>query len=136
MYENINKNSQENIKRFVDDKSFKKFFVITGKNSYFKSGANKIFDKILLNKSSFFYFKKSYYPEVNELKSIIASINRFNPDLLIAVGGGSVLDYSKIARVLNLSINLNNQIINSSYKIVKKNINFWQYLLPQDQGRK
>ena len=120
MHENINKNSQENIKRFMDDKSFKKFFVITGKNSYFKSGANKIFDKILLNKSSFFYFKKMYYPEINELKRIIASINRFKPDLLIAIGGGSVLDYSKIARVLNLSVNLNNQIINSSYKIVKK----------------
>ena len=110
-----------NLKKFIKDKKFKKIFVITGKNSYFKSGANNIFDKLLLDKIILFYFKKSFYPEISELEKIILKINIFKPDLVIAIGGGCVIDYSKIASVMNLHPNLSNKVINSNYEIKKKN---------------
>ena len=66
-----------------------------------------------------FFFKKSKYPNVVELKRIILSIKKFNPDSIVAVGGGSVLDYAKIANCISEISNLENQIINSKYKLKK-----------------
>ena len=40
----------EEISSFLSDNKFKKCFLVTGKNSYYKSGADKIFDKILEKK--------------------------------------------------------------------------------------
>ena len=45
MFKSFNNKFLENLKTFIKDKSFRKIFIITGKNSYFKSGANNIFDK-------------------------------------------------------------------------------------------
>ena len=121
MFKSFNNKFLENLKNLIKDKSFRKIFIITGKNSYFKSGADIIFDKLLMEKKNLFYFKNSFYPEINELKKIILKINLFKPDLVIAIGGGCVIDYSKIASVMNLSPNLSIQIKNSRYKIKKKN---------------
>ena len=46
------------ISSFLSDNKFKNVFSRFGKNSYYKSGADKIFDKILEKKILFKYFKK------------------------------------------------------------------------------
>jgi len=119
----IENKSYKEIKKIISEKSFKRIFILTGKNSFYKSGAYKIFRNILSSKNHLFYFKKSYYPEIKELKRINMKINQFQPDLLIAVGGGSVIDYAKIANVLKFSENLESQIKNSNYKLIKKRFN-------------
>ena len=53
-----------------------------------------------------------------ELKEII-KIKEFSPDIIIAVGGGSVIDYAKIANVLTDSSNIDKEIANSTYEIKK-----------------
>ena len=116
----ISKNKE--IHKFLNQKNFKKIFILSGKNSYFKSGANKIFDNLLVEKKTMFYFKKSFYPDIKELKVIIEKIDLFNPDLVIGIGGGCVIDYVKIARVIKDNINLATQILDSSFKIKKKKI--------------
>ena len=70
MFEKFNNKLIKNLKKFIKDKKFKKVFVLTGKNSYFKSGANKLFDQLLLDKTNLYYFKKSFYPEIEELKKL------------------------------------------------------------------
>ena len=45
---------------FLNQKKLKKVFVLTGFNSYKKSGADKIINKALETKESFFYFKKNF----------------------------------------------------------------------------
>ena len=62
---------KKEIHKFLNQKNFKKIFILSGKNSYFKSGANKIFDNLLVEKKTMFYFKKSFYPDIKELKVII-----------------------------------------------------------------
>ena len=107
-------------KSFLSDKAFNKIFIICGENSFIGSGADKLINDHLNNKKTKFYFKKSPYPEILELKKIISEINLFSPDLIIAIGGGSVLDYAKIANTLSNSTNIEDEIINTKYKLNKK----------------
>ena len=44
------------IKNFLEKKKFKKIFVITGKQSFTKSGAKNLFSNLLLNKQVIFFF--------------------------------------------------------------------------------
>ena len=89
------------IKKLLSDKYFKRILIITGKNSYFKSGANIFFERLIANKQKKIFFKNSTLPEINELRLIINSIKSFQPQLLIAIGGGAVMDYAKIANLKN-----------------------------------
>ncbi len=116
--DNYNFKNFDDLKKFIDQKKFEKIFLITGKKSYFKSGAEKKISPILRFKKIYNYFKLSPYPEIKELKIIIDLINKFNPDLILAIGGGSVIDYAKIAKLNIDSKNLKTNII-EGYKAKK-----------------
>ncbi len=107
---NTNFNKENDIKTFLEKEKFENIFIITGKNSYYKSGASKIFDNLLSNKKTKFYFKKESVPEFEELKKIINIIRENKPNLIIAIGGGAVIDYAKIANILSIQ-NVNEKII-------------------------
>jgi alcohol dehydrogenase len=120
-----NLNSKTELFFLLKEKKYKKIFIITGQNSFYKSGANKIIEKLVKNINVKLYFKKSYYPEINELKEIVTLINKFSPDLVIAVGGGAVMDYAKMSNIIPVEYleNIKDSIINYhdiGYK--KKNI--------------
>jgi len=99
--------------KLISKKKFNRIFLITGKNSYYKSKANSFF-KFPKDKVIKFYFKKSKLPEFNELNTILKEINKFKPDIILAIGGGAVIDYAKIASIVNL-----NSIINLKKKLIK-----------------
>ena len=115
--------SKENLLKFLDDKNFKKILIITGNNSYKKSGAEKLFQKIVVKKQINFYFKKSFLPDIHELKRIYLYYKKINPDLIIAIGGGAVLDYAKIVNILDDLTNIEKKIKKYSYPIKKKTVN-------------
>ena len=75
----------------------KKIFIISGKNSFFKSGAKKFFLKKIKKDNSIFYFKKSKNPEIKELIKISKKISKFKPEIILGIGGGAVIDYVKLA---------------------------------------
>ena len=113
-------NSTEDIKKFINDKSFKKIFVLCGKKSFVTSGAEELFKKIIIDKEIKLFYKKSELPILEELIEIINDIKNFKPDLILAVGGGAVIDYAKIANVVDVREDLADLIVNYSYPFKKK----------------
>jgi alcohol dehydrogenase class IV len=117
---NFLSSSEHDLVNFFKDKKFEKVFIICGKKSYINSGAKRILSRCLKDKITKHYYKCSLYPEISELKRIVVSLRNFSPDLVVAVGGGSVLDYAKMANVIEITKNLNEKIVNYSYPIKKK----------------
>ena len=111
-------NSVENskisdFKKLLDKKKNQKIFLITGKNSFYKSKANKFFrfskDKVIK-----YYFKVSKLPEFKELKVILQEVEKFKPDIILAIGGGAVIDYAKIVSIIDYRMlkNLKFKLVN------------------------
>ena len=94
-----------------------KIFILTGKNSFYKSGAYKLFENNNIKQEIKLYFKISKNPEVKELKKIIKILYEFKPDIILPIGGGGVIDYAKIANCINNITDLEKKIINSEYKL-------------------
>ena len=66
-------NSIEDFIKFIDDKSFKKIFLLCGKNSFKNSGAEKLFIKNIHKKNIKFFYKISKLPNLIELIKIISN---------------------------------------------------------------
>ncbi len=113
-------NSKNDIINLIGNKNFKKIFILCGKKSFVSSGAKILFKKILNKKETEIFYKTSNVPELDELAKIIVAIRNFKPDLILAVGGGTVIDYAKIANVVDLRDDLEDLIINYSYPFKKK----------------
>ena len=113
-------NTTEDIKRFINDKSFKKIFILCGKKSFVTSGAEIFFKLLLDNKETKLFYKDSELPILEELITIIKDIKNFKPDLILAVGGGAVIDYAKIANIVDVRNDLADLIINYNYPFTKK----------------
>jgi len=112
--------STNDIKTFISDKGFKKIFILCGKKSFVTSGAQKFFNNLLKKKEISFFNKNSEVPIFMELIEIIRDIRTFKPDLILAVGGGAVIDYAKIANVVEIRDDLKDLIVNYSYPFNKK----------------
>lgn len=108
----------EDIKKYTK-KDVKKIFLIVGNTSYKKLNIDKKIEEIFNDKNYFIYKKKNYFPTFEELIDIKKKLDEYNPDLIIAIGGGSVLDYAKISAVINFEKNLKLKIINNSLNLSK-----------------
>ena len=112
-------NNLDDIRNFLKEYNGKKIFIICGKKSYKLSTAQKKFKNIFSNHNIFYYFKIKFYPEINELIKIIKLIKKFKPDLILAIGGGSVIDYAKIASCYGDIKNIKNDLKNGSFNLKK-----------------
>jgi alcohol dehydrogenase class IV len=114
-----NQYGSSGLKNFLKKKKSNFFFIITGKKSFKKSNFYNLFLKNY-KKNFFIYYKDSNnYCHTNELKKIIQKINIHKPDLILAIGGGTVIDYAKLSGVIWKNDDQSN-IIFSSKNILKK----------------
>lgn len=100
--------------------NFLKVFIVTGKNSYEKTGAKIKLEKILENKKTKFYFKTKEYTDLLDVQKCIVELKKFSPDVILALGGGSVIDLAKIVNCLYFEENFIEQIKNETLFIKKK----------------
>jgi alcohol dehydrogenase class IV len=112
--------STKDFTKFINDKSFKKIFILCGKNSFITSGAKNFLNKEVINKQIELFYKNSDVPKLAELIEIVKKIKAFNPDIILAIGGGTIIDYAKIANVIDVRPDLAELIVNYSYPFKKK----------------
>lgn len=112
--------SLDDIQKFLNDRTFNRIFVLCGRKSFVSSGAESFIKKFILSDNKKIFFKNSEIPILEELIQIIKEIRLFKPDLILAVGGGTIIDYAKIANVVEVRDDLANLIENYSYPIKKK----------------
>ena len=58
----MNFSNKFDLKYYLNDKKFKKIFILTGHKSFNNSGAKNLLVKLLEKKITFYYFKKNSYP--------------------------------------------------------------------------
>ena len=115
--DNYNFKDFNDLKKFINQKKIWKN-IFDNSKKFTLNQEQKKKSPLLRFKKIYNYFKFSPYPEIRELKIIIDLIKKFNPDLILAIGGGSVIDYAKIAKLNIDSKNLKKNII-ESYKAKK-----------------
>lgn len=113
-------NTISDIKRFIGDKNFEKIFLLCGKKSFITSGAEDLIKNLINEKKVKFFYKKSELPVLEELKEIIVDIKKFKPNLILAIGGGTIIDYAKMSNVIDTRDDLADLIINYSYPFKEK----------------
>lgn len=77
-----------------------KIFLVTGKNSYASSGAKEKIEPLLSSYKCTHFFDFSVNPKLTEAQKGIDLYQKEKYDLVIAVGGGSVIDTAKAINIL------------------------------------
>lgn len=85
----------ENLSKILDLEKSKKVLVFTGKKSF--ENIRQIFEKELIDCQKTYYNDFSTNPKEEDLKTAIKNLGQ-NFDIIIAIGGGSVIDFAKAYR--------------------------------------
>jgi alcohol dehydrogenase class IV len=90
---------------YLHENKIKKIFLVSGKKSYIECGAKKILSPILQKYNVKQFSDFSSNPKFTDIEKGVKLFKRQNPDLIIAVGGGSVIDMAKSINVLSTQDN-------------------------------
>lgn len=88
--------SQDFLKQILRERSTSRILLVSGKSSFEKSGASAWLLPILSGMEVVHFCDFSENPNVVDLKKDLDSYRQSTFDLIIAVGGGSVLDMAKL----------------------------------------
>ena len=93
----------EQIQSILESALVKDVFLVTGNRSYELSGAKEQLETLLsdYNVTEFSDFEKN--PKVEDLRRGIEKYRNSNSNIVLAVGGGSVLDMGKSIKILELA---------------------------------
>lgn len=110
-------NSIGNLSNILAKHKPRSIFLVTGKDSYIKSGAKSIMDTILKNYNIVHFQDFEINPKINNIEKGINIFKKNNCDFVIAVGGGSSIDVAKSINILSA-----NKEVPIDYITNKKNI--------------
>ncbi|MBS1517251.1 MAG: phosphonoacetaldehyde reductase [Bacteroidetes bacterium] len=101
----------------IDERIVKRIFLVTGKRSFELSGAKKKTEIIKNNFQTFHYETTGEYPKIEEIVKGIRYFNESDIDLVLAVGGGNVIDTAKSINILAAHSDEPEDIISGKKKI-------------------
>lgn len=96
----IDQDSIVQLQKIIRSLSPKKVFLFRGKRSYDYCGAKDLIDKVFSTEgteiSEWQDFQEN--PKIEDVEKGLTLLRKFNADIIIAIGGGSVLDMAKLIR--------------------------------------
>lgn len=123
MIEHIGEGSFSKIAEILDDLNIKKVFVVRGNKSFKLSGAASRLKTILKKYKVFYYSDCVINPDDKSVLSGTLVLEKVKPDIIIAIGGGSVIDTAKLISILSEHLpEYRSDIITGKRKIVKKGL--------------
>ena len=121
--EYIGFNSIYELSNVLESYDAKNILIVTGKKSFQKCGVNVVLLELLSGRNFKIINEFSTNPKYYEIVNISDKIKELDFDVILAVGGGSVIDFAK-----SLNVKLNNY---KNFKsIVVKNEKIENSLLP------
>lgn len=100
MIEYLGYNSINNLSKVLKDNFFKKIFLITGKDSFEKTIIKEVMFKILEIYDFIQFNDFSPNPKIKDIKRGLNLFKKDYFDIIISIGGGSVLDMGKCISIL------------------------------------
>ena len=122
----IGNNALDNITKIIFDNNAKRILLVTGKDSFKKSGSEEKLNQYLKNLTVLRFCDFEVNPNIKDVKTGIEVIESFNPDLIIAIGGGSVIDIAKLINIFAVHVKNENEI----YDFVNKSSSISNQGLP------
>ncbi len=97
----IGSNSVSHFKSFLSDNPPKSIFLVTGKDSFFSSGAHDKLEPLLRPHKYCRFHDFEENPKVEDVERGIKLFETNKCDLIVAVGGGSVIDMAKLVNIFH-----------------------------------
>jgi len=115
LYREIN---AEDINILLDQHGSKKVFLVTGKESYRLTGANKLIESVRLGSTRkiVHFFDFSVNPKFEEVLIGVKKFETAGCDFVIGIGGGSVIDMAKL--INSLQANSHHEL----HKVIEANL--------------
>jgi len=111
--------SIRNLKDILKEENPNKIFLVTGKKSYEKSGIKDYVTQYLQNYDFVHFDDFSSIPLFDDVKRGILEFRNEKCDLVIAIGGGSVIDFAKLTNILESQDNNQIDYVRQARKIEK-----------------
>lgn len=106
----------------IEKMNAKKIFLVTGKESYISSGAKAALDEMLDTFQISHFNKFSPNPDLEDIERGLKFFQSERHDIILAIGGGSVIDIAKMINVISAQDSSAIEIINYPEKIKNKGI--------------
>jgi len=98
--EYFHSNGLLHLKNILHKDSVKSIFLVTGKKSFSACGAEKILNEMLDSKNVFHFSDFMINPQLTDVEKGINLFKQNQCDVVVAVGGGSVIDMAKLINIL------------------------------------
>ena len=95
MLEYIGFNSIERLEQILKKNNFRKIFLITGRKSFKNTDIKKIIFNILKEYDFYHFNDYTINPKVEDIKKGLDLFNKEKCDVIVAIGGGTVIDIGK-----------------------------------------
>ncbi|MFK7832130.1 MAG: phosphonoacetaldehyde reductase [Winogradskyella sp.] len=117
--------SSDDLKNLFSEHSTKKIFLVTGKGSYVKSGAQNYIESSL---EGYEYVRFSDFEQNPKLEDALRGLELIKAsqcDMVLAIGGGSVIDMAKLINIFLANEHIDGlEIVQNSKLITKKGYYF------------
>jgi len=85
----------EEVKTILEANGFERVFFVCDQSAYVGSGADTALEPVLQGLSSIRFSEFELNPKIEDIQKGVDQFRSFNPDLVIALGGGSAIDVAK-----------------------------------------